>query len=92
MKTNSLKNGLAGLMMMIAAFTAFSFKEPENEKLLAPQIGWLNLPAMPCAIEVMCDNSLGRICTAMYQGTSYQAFGKFHPSSPTCDLILYRQE
>lgn len=88
MKTKSVRRVLPLFAFMAAVAGAFAFGQGES-KVLAPEMGWINLPGQPCAVEVQCDNrSTGPLCTAIYQGTSHQAFGKSDPSVNICDKVL----
>ncbi|MGV3460261.1 MAG: DUF6520 family protein [Flavobacterium sp.] len=89
MRLKFLKSILPVFTLVLAVFSAFAFKSAD-EKLLAPESGWINLPGLPCAIITQCDNTPGSVCTAVYQGSVYQAFGKEFPTAMFCNKILYR--
>ncbi|MGV3460263.1 MAG: DUF6520 family protein [Flavobacterium sp.] len=92
MKTKFFKMVLPALTLMLAVFGAFAFKTVDSKALLAPESAWINLPGQPCAVEVQCDNTPGLTCTAIYQGTTHQAFGKVNPSQMICNKVLYRPQ
>jgi hypothetical protein len=74
----------------IAVFSSFAFNTINNEKF-ALEDGWINLPGDPCALPVQCDNTPSdNICSAVYNGILYQAFGKVNPSVNICNKILFR--
>jgi hypothetical protein len=86
----SIKVALPFLLIAISIFSAFAFKSSDNAEL-SLEFGWINLPGDPCAIMVQCDNIPSNfICTAIYEGTEYQAFGKAFPTSTNCNKLLFR--
>ncbi|WP_417558493.1 DUF6520 family protein [Mesoflavibacter zeaxanthinifaciens] len=94
MKTKKFKTVLPVFVLILAIASAFAFKDTEESPLLAPETGWINLPGTPCAIAVECDNNplLEVVCTAIYNGVEYQAFGKPNPSSMLCSRVLYKPQ
>jgi len=94
MKTKKMKSVLPACIFMLAIVSAFAFKGIEENPLLAPETGWINLPGTPCAIAVECDNNplLEVVCTTIYNGVEHQAFGKPNPSSMNCSRVLYKPQ
>lgn len=91
MKAKILKIVLPSFVILVAVFSAFAFKSTENKKLLTPETGWINLPGDPCAIKVQCDTTpTPFVCTAIYNGITYQALGKTNPQMMICNKVLYR--
>ncbi|MGQ2981865.1 DUF6520 family protein [Flavobacterium sp.] len=89
MQLKKHKTVLPAFALLLAVFSAFAFKSVGDEQLLAPENGWINLPTEPCAIQVQCDNTITQfVCTGIYQGITYQAFGKTAPLR--CNKVLYR--
>lgn len=91
MKTRILKLVLPTFVLLMAVFSAFAFKNSENIVLSVPETGWLNLPGQPCIIQVNCNSTVSLfVCTAIYNGTEYQAFGKENSSGLICNKALFR--
>lgn len=90
MRTQFFKMVLPAFVLLLAVFGAFAFKGADSKAVLAPESGWINLPGQPCAVQVQCNNDPGPVCTAIYQGTSHQVFGKLNPQAMACNKVLSR--
>jgi hypothetical protein len=91
MKTKILKLVLPAFVLMLAVVSAYAFKSVEDKALLAPETGWLAIPGQPCDVQVECSTTPSDImCSAIHNGTSYQAFGKNNPNILICIKILFR--
>lgn len=88
MKTKFFKLVLPAFVFMLAIVSAFAFKGIEESALLAPEAGWINLPGQPCHLEVECSNDPGPICTTVYNGMEFQAFGKTSEVPLICNKVL----
>jgi hypothetical protein len=89
MKTNLFKSILPMAVMMFGIFAAFGFEKADTEAAI-PQVGWYTTTtANHCDVQVNCDDRpSGPLCTAIYNGSPVQAFGKATPSSATCTKTL----
>ncbi|MBO3100271.1 DUF6520 family protein [Gelidibacter pelagius] len=92
MKSKILKMVLPAFVLMLAVVSAFAFESAQEKTLLAPETGWINLPDLPCAVEVKCDNTIKPfMCTTVHtDGNTYQAFGKYGSEDSPCIKPLYR--
>ena len=44
----------------------------------------------PCSLYLNCNTEIRpRLCTVIYQGQIYQAFGKINVNDTTCIIVLY---
>jgi len=96
MKTNYSKIAIQMFAILLAIGSSFATTASEK-KVNAPVIGYFPIipvigppPLTPCSFKVLCSNIPGPICTAVYQGNVYQAFGKVHPEDTVCGVTVYR--
>lgn len=88
MKRFFAKKAMPAIAVMAAVMGAFAFERAEDTALI-PETGWINLPGKPCEVPVNCDfRPSGPVCTASYQGTTHQAFGKNDPAVNICAKTL----
>ena len=78
---------IAILLAIGGSFVSYASEKTTNA--LVP--GYIDIIGSHCIHYTTCSNIVGPvICTAIYQGIVYQAYGRF-PNDTVCDLILWRQ-
>lgn len=89
MKAIFLKSSLPIATMLLAAAGALISPNEASSKVVA-ETGWVDAPT-PCTVPIVCPNTSGPICTALYQGQMRQVFGKHNPQTDTrCEKVLLR--
>lgn len=88
MKTTFFKMILPAFVLILAVTGAFAFKS--NDKSLAVETAWINLPGQPCFQSVQCTTDPGAECTLFYNGADHIAKGKV--TEMNCSKTLQRIE
>ena len=78
------------LAIILAMGSSFATHASITSATRATVTGYITpLSGPPCSVITACSNVVSSIiCTDVYQGNRYQAFGKVTPSFP-CDIIYY---
>lgn len=88
MKTTFLKKKMMPLLILFLGIaTAFATSVMSSPDVVANKQGYKFVSQqVPCQTDVMCSDIIGPVCTSGGQ----QLWGKFNPSSPLCNLPLYK--
>jgi len=96
MKTNYSKIAIQVFAILFAIASSFATTASEK-KINAPVLGYFPKspiigppPINRCMFTVLCSDTPGPICTAVYQGNIYQVFGKVQPNDTWCQIVRYR--
>ena len=91
MKTTTLKVTISFVAIICSINGAFTANEAK-QKNLTPTIGYITtLDYGLCAMNTVCGYG-DSFCTVMYNGQTYQAFGKLINGLPICPIILQSRE
>jgi len=91
MKTSLFKIVMPTIAILLAV--GGSFASNASEKATSTILPGYIIPlgGSICQNFTTCENILSPwICTLVYQGIPYQAYGKMSPQDTVCDIILYK--
>jgi len=98
MKTNYPKIAIQIFAILLAIGSSFATTASEK-KVNAPVTGYFPKfpiigppPIAQCMFAQLCSNTPGPICTGVYQGITYQVFGKANPNDTVCQIVLFKQQ
>jgi len=91
MKTNFFKIVMPAAAILLAIGGSF-VSQASVKKTTALVPGYVLLPGEnECRNITICSNVLNPVlCTAIYQGNTYQCFSKQSGSDTVCDIFLWR--
>ena len=89
MKTIIFKILLPFTAPLFAIGVSFTTNVSEK-KFLAMTNGYIVAPnTPPCSVNTQCCSG-NVVCSMVYMGQAYQAFGKILPTDTTCNKIVYK--
>ena len=81
----------AAVMAVGSSFITHASEKSVNGPVVAYINPLTSPPTLPCTINVTCSNIQAPVvCTAFYQGISYQAFSKASPNDTFCEIVRYK--
>jgi len=89
MKTNYSKILMSAVAIIFAIGGSFASHTSENRFIVTGYI--IPIGATMCQAATTCDNVTNPVlCTVVYQGVTYTAFGKASPNDTTCPIALFK--
>jgi len=91
MKTNYLKVVTPLIAIILAVSGSYTAHTSERKGMAKVACYLSPIGGTRCSLSFICSNIVNPVvCTATYQGVTYQLFRKASPNDTVCDIVCYR--